>query len=62
MNLIDPSNSELYALVLHDAPYVIGAYAVIWFALTAYLVAIIRRMAKVEREVEVLSDVVENRG
>ena len=62
MNFIDPTNSELYSLVLHDAPYVVGAYAVIWLALTLYVASIIRRMTKIEREVEVLQDLVERKS
>jgi len=60
--LIHPTNTELYTLVLTDAPYVIAAYAFIWLALIAYITAIMRRMIKLEREVEVLQDVVEHKG
>jgi CcmD family protein len=59
---MEATNLELYNLVLHDAPYVVGAYAIIWLALMAYVAVIIRRMLKLEREVEVLQDVVERKG
>ena len=61
-SLADPTNTELYALVLKDAPYVIAAYAFIWLALMAYIATIMRRMIKLEREVDVLQDVVERKG
>ncbi|MDR1776019.1 MAG: CcmD family protein [Actinomycetes bacterium] len=61
-NLIDPTNTELYALVLKDAPYVIVAYAVLWVALVAYVTVILRRMLKLNREIEVLSEVVDSKA
>ncbi len=61
MNL-DPMNMELYRLVLHDAPYVIGAYAILWLALMAYVGLVFRRLMRLEKEVSVLEESFERRG
>ncbi|MCL2606488.1 MAG: CcmD family protein [Coriobacteriia bacterium] len=59
MDILHPTMTELYALVLHDLPYVIAAYAVIWFALAAYVATLMMRMMKIEREIQVLQDTVD---
>ncbi|MDR1412905.1 MAG: CcmD family protein [Actinomycetes bacterium] len=58
MELINPTNTELYKLAIHDAPYVIAAYAVLWVALVGYVTLILRRMLKIEKEIDVLEDAV----
>lgn len=59
---MDPTNTELYRLALHDAPYVIGAYAILWLALMAYVGMVFRRLMRLEREVAVLEESMERRG
>lgn len=59
---VDPTNAELYRLVLHDAPYVIGAYAILWLALMGYVGMVFRRLMRLEREVSVLEESLERRG
>ena len=61
MNL-DPMNMEIYRLVLHDAPYVIGAYAILWLALIAYVGMVFRRLMRLEKEVAVLEESFQRRG
>jgi CcmD family protein len=61
MNLIDPTNTELYQLALHDVPYVIAAYAVLWVALVAYVTAILRRMLRMEKEIDVLTEAMDKK-
>lgn len=56
---MNPTNAELYKLVLTDAPYVIWAYGIIWFALCAYVTVILRRLGKIEKEMDVLNEAVE---
>jgi CcmD family protein len=56
------TNLELYRLALTDAPYVIAAYAILWVAFVGYLTIVLRRMMRLEREVEVLESAVENRS
>jgi len=52
--------TELYALALHDAPYVIAAYAIIWLGLVGYIVVLMRRMMGLDREVQILQDAVDS--
>ena len=59
--LLHPSNTELYALALHDAPYVIASYAIIWIGLAGYIAFTIRRMMKLDKEVQVLQDTVDTK-
>ncbi len=58
---MDATNAELYKLVLTDAPYVIAAYGIIWFALCAYVTVILRRLFKIEKEIVVLNDAIETK-
>lgn len=59
---MDPMNQELYRLALHDAPYVIGAYAILWVALMAYVGIVFRRLMRLEKEVAVLEESMERRN
>jgi CcmD family protein len=53
---MDATNAELYKLVIADAPYVIGAYAVLWVALIVYITMVLRRLLRLEKEMAVLED------
>ena len=53
---MDATNLELYRLVIADAPYVIAAYAILWFTLIVYVTMVLRRILKLEREVQVLEE------
>lgn len=53
---MEPTNQELYRLVLADAPYVIAAYAVLWAALVVYITTILRRLLRLEKEMAVLEE------
>ncbi|MCL2680397.1 MAG: CcmD family protein [Coriobacteriia bacterium] len=59
--LLHPTMTELYTLVRHDLPYVVAAYAAIWLALAGYLVMLLLRMTKIEREIQVLQDTVDTK-
>jgi len=59
---MDPMNLELYRLALYDAPYVIGAYAILWVALVAYVGIVFRRLMRLEKEVAVLEESMERRN
>lgn len=59
---MDPTNSELYQLVLKDAPYVIAAYGILWAALVVYITLVLRRLMRLEKEMEIVEDSVERRG
>jgi len=59
--LLHPSMAEIYRLVLHDAPYVIASYAIIWIALVGYIVSLMLRTIKIEKEIQVLQDTVDSK-
>jgi CcmD family protein len=52
------TNLELYDLVLHDAPFVIGAYGVLWLALCGYVTFMLFRLLKMNKEVSLLEDAI----
>lgn len=53
---MDPILAEIYSTVLGSAPYVIVAYALLWFVLLAYVFIIMRGFKKSERELTVLEE------
>ncbi len=55
------TNTEIYSLILHDAPYVIAAYAILWVALIVYVTLVLRRIMRLEKEVAVVEDAVTRR-
>lgn len=50
------TNSELYKLVIHDAPYVIAAYGVIWLAMVGYVTVVLRRLMHLQKEVAIVAE------
>lgn len=60
MELVNPTNTELYNLVLHDAPYVIAGYGILWAAFVVYLTMVLRRILHLEKEVVLLEEAVES--
>ncbi|MDZ4168078.1 MAG: hypothetical protein U1E26_00290 [Coriobacteriia bacterium] len=59
---MEPTNLELYRLALTDAPFVIGAYAILWVAFVVYLTMVLRRIMRLEKEVDVLEGAVSKRA
>ena len=59
---MDPTNRELYTLVLADAPYVIAAYAILWAALIVYITTVLRRLMRLEKEMVVLEEAAARRS
>lgn len=53
---------EIYSQVAPQAPYVIGAYALIWAALLVYVAMVFSRLKRVEKEIEVVEDAVQRRA
>lgn len=60
--MIEATNAELYRLALTDAPFVIGAYAILWVAFVVYLSMVLGRIMRLEKEVEVLEGAVSKRS
>ena len=55
------TNTEIYSLVLHDAPYVIARTRILWVALIVYVTLVLRRIMRLEKEVAVVEDAVARR-
>jgi CcmD family protein len=53
---MDPTNAELYKLVLPDAPFVVAAYAVLWLALIGYVSLVLSRLLKIEKEIKLVEE------
>ena len=53
---MDPTNAELYKLVLPDAPFVVAAYGVLWIALIAYVTLVLSRLMKLEKEMHIVEE------
>jgi CcmD family protein len=53
---MDPTNAELYKLVLPDAPYVVAAYGVLWIALIGYVSLVLSRLMKLEKEMVIVEE------
>ena len=53
---MDPTNAELYRLVLPDAPYVVAAYAVLWIALIGYVSLVLSRLMRLEKEMHLVEE------
>jgi CcmD family protein len=58
---MEATNLELYRLALTDVPYVIAAYGILWVAFVGYVTIVLRRIMRLEKEVEVLESAVETR-
>lgn len=57
-----PTAVNAFSEVSHAAPFVIGAYAVIWIALAVFIGMVWRRLGAIEREVRALDEAVSRRG
>jgi len=53
---MDPTNAELYKLVLPDFPYVVAAYGVLWVALIGYVSLVLSRLMRLEKEILVVEE------
>ena len=51
---MNPILEQIYATILPSAPYVIGAYALMWAALCVYVVYALSRLRKTEAQLDVL--------
>ena len=53
--------NEVYSAVLPAAPYVVGAYTLIWLTVIVYIALTMRRVKGLERELDVLEEALERR-
>ena len=49
---------EIYSTVIPSAPYVIAAYALVWVALLAYVIIILRGQKRAEAQMALLEEAV----
>jgi CcmD family protein len=59
---MNPILAEIYSTVLPAAPYVIGAYALIWLVLLAYILVINSKVRKAEQQLLLLEEALGRRG
>ncbi|TDB37625.1 MAG: CcmD family protein [Actinobacteria bacterium] len=52
---------DLYAAVIPQAPYIIGAYGLIWIGLLGFVYMVFGRIGRLEKELRVLEESVERR-
>ena len=52
---------QIYATILPSAPYVIAAYAIIWFVLLAYVVIIMVKLRTTVARIAVLEEMYASR-
>lgn len=53
---------DAFSEVSKVAPYVIAAYALIWVTLSVYIGLVMRRLGRLEREVDALDEAVKRRA
>ncbi|MDR0350771.1 MAG: hypothetical protein LBH64_04380 [Coriobacteriales bacterium] len=58
---MDPILAEIYSTVLTAAPYVIGAYALMWLVLLAYVLIVTLGLKRTERRLSALEDALASR-
>ena len=58
---MDPILAEIYSTVFTAAPFVIGAYALMWFVLLMYLLIITFGMKRTEKQMAALEEALAER-
>lgn len=58
---MDPILEEVYSTVMPLAPYVIAAYALLWAVLLVFVIAMLRRSKKTQKDIDALREALENR-
>ncbi|MCL2503808.1 MAG: hypothetical protein FWE94_04260 [Coriobacteriia bacterium] len=53
---MDPVLKEIYSTVLGAAPYVLGAYGLLWLGLMVYIAMGVRRTSALEKQIAVLEE------
>lgn len=58
---MDPILEQVYSTILPSAPYVIGAYALIWVVLLVFVVIMLMNTKKTQKDIDALEDALEYR-
>lgn len=56
---MDPILAEIYSTVLTAAPYVIGAYVLMWAVLLIYIIFAHRSIKKTEKQLAALEEAID---
>ena len=51
---------EIYSTIIPSAPYIIAAYALIWFVLLVFVLVSMRSLKKSEARIEILEESIQN--
>lgn len=57
---MNPVLADIYSTILPSAPFVIAAYALLWVALLAFVLVIMRGIKESEAQVAVLEEALED--
>lgn len=55
---MNPILADMYSTVIPSAPFIIAAYAIVWFALLVYVAIVVRGLKKTEAQMAVLEEAV----
>lgn len=58
---MDPILEEVYSIIVPSAPYVIAAYVLIWAVLFVFIVVMLRRAKKTQKDIDALNEAIEYR-
>ncbi len=56
---MNPILEEIYSTIIPSAPYIIVAYALVWVALLAYMLIVMRGISRAEAQMRVLEETLE---
>jgi heme exporter protein CcmD len=59
---MDPVLAEIYSTVFEAAPYVIGAYVLMWLVLAVFVILSANSLKRVEKQVAALEEAVRQLG
>ena len=51
---MNPVLADMYSTVIPSAPFIIGAYAIVWLALLVYVIITVNGLKKTEAQVALL--------
>ena len=53
---MNPILSDIYSTVIPSAPFIIGAYALVWAVLLVYVIIVVRGLKKTEAQMALLEE------
>ena len=55
---MNPILTDIYSTVIPSAPFIIGAYAIVWVVLLVYVIMIVRGLKKTEAQMALLEEAI----